>query len=110
MAYMRTNSKLVKAMIRDHVLSHFGTDHGWDTNNRVDNLRDQVMHMTYANHGIQAAAIDLVEGGTYCFYYVDCERFLNDLGINPTHKQYSDTQIWRTYVHLLSREIVELVK
>ncbi len=107
---LRTNSIQVITLLRAHILSHFGRDCGWDTDDAVANLSDQIKHMTYPGHNNVQAAHDLVMGGTFLIYYADAADFLDSLGINAAGKAYKEEDSWDLYVHLLTREIMQMVE
>ena len=107
---MRTNSKEVKTQIREYVLEQFSKDSGWDTDDKLANLKEQIAAMVYPGQNENQAARALVEGGTFHIYHQDAADFLNGLGINPEGKEYTGEQSWELYINLLSREIVALVE
>lgn len=106
---MKTTSKEVITKLQEHILDQFGTDYGWDTDNKVANLTDQISHMRVGSENNYTTAVHLVEGGTFLVYYTDVKEFLNGLGINPDNKEYGDQDSWKLYIHLLAREISKLV-
>jgi hypothetical protein len=107
---MRTNDKRVVAKLREHVLDGFGLDYGYDTDDKVANLKDQIYALRYTGNNNVTAAKELVMGGKYLVYYADAIEFLNKLGLNDRSnvKGYTDQQSWDLYVNLLVREIVAI--
>ena len=106
---MRSTSKEVVSKLQGHILNQFGSDYGWDDDNAIKNLTNQISSMRIGNNTNYQTALDLVDGGTFLAYYSDVETFLNSLGINPNNKQYDSQKVWHTYRHLLAREISKLV-
>jgi len=109
---MMSTSTPVVTKLREHILDQFDIDHGWDTDDSVANLTQQLRSMTYPGHNNIPAARDLVEGGTFLAYYADVIEFLNKLGLNDRKntKNYTDRQSWDLYVNLLVREILNLTE
>lgn len=106
---MRTTSKQVIAKLQEHILDEFGTDNGWDTDNKVDNLVKQITSMRHDNENNYMTAVRQVEGGGFLIYHEEVKDFLNSLGTNPDNKEYSDEDSWKLYIHLLAREISKIV-
>lgn len=105
---MRTTTKSVKTAIREHVLESFGTDYGWDNDNEIENLKQQLKSFDYLPTTYKMAE-ELVQGGTFLVYYHDVQEFLDGLGINTEGKEYTQQQSWDLYKHLIAREISALV-
>lgn len=106
---MRTTTKEVTEQLKEHILEHFGIDYGWDNNDYVENLKYQLRSFDYLPTTYDAG-VELVQGGTFLIYYNDVNKFLNDLGINPDKKEYTDKENWELYKHLIARTISSLVK
>jgi hypothetical protein len=109
---LRTTSKQVKQKLNDHILSHFTKDYGWNSDNAIDNLKQQVKAMSYGDFAYQNG-LEMAQGGTFLIYYREQRDFLGDLleetEFEREHK-YSDDQVFKTYCHLIARQIAELVK
>jgi len=107
---MRTTAKQVTNVLQSHILEHFGMDYGWDTNDQLNNLTEQIISMKHSHESDYQTAYRLVEGGTFLIYYADIKDFLNGLDINSNNKDYDDVDSWTLYCHLLAREIAKLVR
>lgn len=108
---MKSTTNEVKAKINAHILSYFDQDHyGSDNPNAtaLDNLKDQMKAFDYMPTAY-AGGKYMAEGGTFLIYYEEQREFLNSLGINPEHKQYSDNKVFEQYCHLVGRQVAELV-
>jgi len=104
-----STTKEAKAKINAHILSYFDKDAGWDTDDELSNLKEQMKsfdHMPTAYAGGKYMA----EGGTFLIYTYDMSDFLNSLGINRQGKEYPDHKVFETYTHIIGRQIAELVK
>ena len=95
-----------KQILREHILDGFGTDFGWENNDKLDNLKHQLKSFNYLE-GAYKQAVMLVEGGKWLCYYSDVNEFLSTLkGV----KVYKDNnRNWQQYIHLISKEIEEMV-
>ena len=108
---MRTTNKSVVNKLQAHVLDSFGIDDGWDTDDSVANLKEQLKSFDYLPSEYQRAK-ELVMGGTFLCYHYQVREFLNSLDIQDWTKhpdEYDNQQQWDLYVHLLSREICKLI-
>lgn len=106
---MRTTSKPVVMAIREHVLEEFTKDSGWDSDDAVANLKEQINLMKYGNRTTYAIAKDWVEGGGALIYFGDVIDWLKTLNLDE-NRQYSEQESWDLYVHLLAREISKMVE
>jgi hypothetical protein len=99
---MRTNTKLVQDQIKAHILESMSL---MDIKETIANLKgyDNV----YTDY--QAIA-KMVDGGTFLFYHSDVKDFLNNLGINPDNKEYSNEKSWNLYKHLIALNGEKLLK
>jgi hypothetical protein len=111
---LRTTTKQVKAKLNAHILSYFDQDYYGSDNpsaTPIDNLREQVKALNYLPTAY-AAGVYMAEGGTFLIYYREQRDFLGDLleenEFEREHK-YSDDQVFKTYCHLIGRQIAELV-
>jgi hypothetical protein len=106
---LRTNSKLVQDRLKEHVLENFEPE-SYGGGETLQNLKDQLNSMQYAQRSIYQTAIDYVEGGSYLVYYGDVRNFLYKLleESGEYHKKYSDEQVWRLYCHLIARTMTDL--
>lgn len=109
---LRTTTKAVKAKLNEHILSHFDESHGWESDDRLANLKDQLRSFDYMPTDY-AKGIYMAEGGTFLVYYREQRDFLGDLleetEFEREHK-YSDDQVFKTYCHLIARQIAEMVR
>lgn len=105
---MKSNTNQVKQLINDHVLSYFDEDHGWESPDRIANLKDQMKAFDYMPTAY-AGGRYMAEGGTFLIYYEEQREFLNSLGINPDNKEYPDHKVFEQYCHLIGRQVAELV-
>lgn len=109
---LRTTNKQVKQKINEHILSYFGEDMGWDSSDRLANLKQQLKSFDYMPTDY-AKGQYMAEGGTFLVYYREQRDFLGDLleetEFQREHK-YSDDQVFKTYCHLIGRQIAEMVR
>lgn len=106
---MKSNTNQVKAKINEHILSYFDKDAGWDSDDRLANLKEQMKSFDYMPTAY-AGGKYMAEGGTFLIYTQDMADFLNGLGINPDGKEYPDHKVFEQYCHLIGRQIAELVE
>lgn len=99
---MRTNSKQVKDLIKEHILNQ------WTLEEIKHDLEAVKNHKYDTNQYILAKR--LVESGNFLVYHDDVVEFLNSLGINPENKVFESRKCWELYQHLLATNIVELLK
>lgn len=100
---MKSYSKIVRQKIKNHILEHYD-ERG------IAGIAEDMETVKYNNMGDNDAAKHIVEGGNFLISYYDQRAFIDSLDINDTHKEYSDDQVFKKYVALLAREIVNLVK
>jgi hypothetical protein len=100
---MRSNTKVVRSLVKAHIL---------DTIESVETLKANLKAVggTPNTQTTYQQAKYLVEGGAFLVYYQDIKEFLNGLGINPNNKEYSNSQSWDLYRHLIASEIVKIVE
>ena len=106
---MKSTTTSVKNKINEHILSYFDKDMGGDSDNTLDNLKQQLKSFDYMPTDY-AKGVYMAEGGTFLIYYVEQRDFLNSLGINPDNKEYSDNKVFEQYCHLIGRQVAELVR
>ena len=106
---MKTTNKEVVNKLQAHILDSFTQDFGWDNDNAVANLVEQISSMRIGSATNYTTAKELVMGGTFLCYHYQVREFLDGLGINPEGKEYDSQKSWDLYVHLLAREISKLV-
>jgi GTP cyclohydrolase III len=107
---MRTTAKEVTTKIREHILNGFEEWESYDNcESPLDALTSQLEYMRYDNETDYQTAKRLVEDGQFLVYHFDVNNFMNELNINDKQKEYSDTETWDLYVHLLAREICKLI-
>jgi len=112
---VRTNSKVVREAVRQHILDSVDDDGEY-----FDNIDDASTYMierfkSEFDHPYERRRTpnnqerfqEYLAGLPFSFhyYYSDVEDFLNGLGINPDGKKYSDEQMMRLYSYLIWREI-----
>ena len=98
-------NKEVQIKIERHILEFFGSDFGYDSNNPIKNLINQIDFMKLKNESIYNASIRLVEGGTFLISNHDIMEFLeNELNINWNKRQTE----FDYYKHILAIKIVEI--
>jgi hypothetical protein len=108
---MRTTNKLVIEKLQQHIIDEFehrALEDGDQLLTAEGALFEQLYHMRYGTRTIYQTALDWVEGGGLLIYHGDVKDFLNSLGINPTHQEYSDDKSWHLYCHLVAREMTKL--
>lgn len=106
---MKSTTTEVKQAINAHILSHFTKEYGWDTDDALANLKEQMKsfdHLPTAYAGGKYMA----EGGTFLVFFDDQREFLNSLGINPDNKEYPDHKVFEQYCHLIGRQVAELAR
>lgn len=90
----RSNSKLVKTACAFHVCDYYDT--------RDDLVADY--------NAVDGDAKRLVEGGNFLISYYDQREFLNKLDLNNNSKrEFSDNEVFKMYVYLVSRAIDDIV-
>jgi hypothetical protein len=113
---MRTNSKEVRAKIRNHILECV-YDENENQYKTFEQARDKLISefdrvsgyndnkVRIPNH--QERFSDYLQGLPYRFEFrsEDIKDFLNGLGINPNNKEYSFDRMLHTYHYLIFREI-----
>lgn len=113
---MRTNSKQVRQIIRQHI-----TDCVLDLNENTFQSFDELKQYVrseferVSNNPYNVRKFpnqlnrfsDYLNGSpfNFFFYYADITDYLNSLGINPTGKEYSNEQSENLYHKLIYREI-----
>lgn len=114
---MRTTAKPVVEAIRKHIMDEFERQAVDNTyykepdepeQTAIEMLVGQIDYMKHNDRTTYQTAIDWVEGGSLLIYHYEVKDFLNDLGINPTGKEYSDEKSWKLYCHLVAREMTKL--
>ena len=109
---LRTTNPQVKAKLVEHVLSYFTKDYGWDSDDKMANLKTQMQVFEYLPNDY-AAGKYMAEGGTFLIYYREQRDFLGDLleenEFEREHK-YSDNQVFNTYCHLIGRTVADILK
>lgn len=112
---VRTNSKVVREAVRQHILDSVDDD-----GEEFDNLDEATTYMSdrfksefdYENNkrripNDQERFSDYLNGlpFNFKFYNDDIEDFLNSLGINPEGKKYSNEQMNKLYHYLIWKEV-----
>ena len=108
---LKTNSKQVKEALKAHVLEHFTKDYGWDSDDTIANLKDQMKAFDYLPTAY-AGGVEMAQGGTFLVYYGEQREFLENLleQTEDESNKYSNDKVFKTYVHLVARQIAELVR
>lgn len=106
---MKAHNKQVVSKLQQHILEGFDP-RDFDIETPLQALKLQIEYMKHDHETDYDAGTRYVEGGGYLVYHGEVQEFLNGLGINPDGKEYDEQDSWRLYVHLLAREISELVK
>jgi len=109
---LRTTNPQVKAKLVEHVLSYFTKDYGWDSDDTMANLKEQMKAFNWLPTDY-AGGKYMAEGGTFLIYYREQRDFLGDLleenEFEREHK-YSDNQVFATYCHLVGRTVSDILK
>ena len=105
----KTTTRAVKEKIRGHILEHYSKDFGYD-DEPVEALKSEMEAVGYGNMSDYEAIKEIVNGGKFLIYHHDVKDFLNGLNINTEGKEYSDTESWELYKHLIAREGVRLIE
>jgi len=116
---MKTNSKEVRNLIKAHIFENVTDNEGNlftsfnEAAKEVQKEFDRVANYPYniqkfPNHQMRFS--DWLNGlpFSFLFYYSDVRDFLNGLGINPTNKEYSDSQVMKTYHYLIFDEVMKV--
>lgn len=106
---MKSTITEVKQKINAHILSQFTKDAGWDTDDALANLKEQMKSFSRLPNDY-ARGKYMAEGGMFLVYYKDQREFLNSLGINPDNKEYPDHKVFEQYCHLIGRQVAELAR
>jgi len=107
---MKTTDKTVKEEMQEHVLSYFTKEHGWEDDDQLKNLKEQLKSFDYMFTTYDKGKY-MAESGSFLIYYDDQRKFIeNLLGQKDTESMYSDSKVFETYVYLIARTIDELVK
>lgn len=108
---LRTTNKIVKEKINAHILEQFSVDYGWDSDDKLANLKEQLKMFDHMHSDYKAGRY-MAEGGTFLIYYDEQRKFLNDIleQTDTDNDKYSNNQVFDTYCHLIGRQIAELVK
>ena len=102
---MKSTTKEIKAKINQHILDCY--DSGM-ANDGLANLKADVEALSHLPTNY-ARGKYMAEGGNFLIYYQEQREFLNDLGINPSNKDYPDHKVFEQYCHLIGRQVAELV-
>lgn len=113
---MKSNSKEVRAKIKQHILDSVTDVNGnnytdlKEACNRLNNEFDRV-----ANHphnlnrfpNNQERFADYLNGIPFGFEYdnYSIEQYLNSLGLNPDDKKYSSNKMYKMYTYLIFSEM-----
>ena len=100
---MRSNCKQVKDAIRAHILEYYTAEELFE---QVEYIKKYAI--AYPTN--YRAVIHMVEGGLFMVYNEDIAAFLNELGINPTNKEYDPLDSFKLYCHLIARDSELILK
>lgn len=112
---LRTTNKQVKEKLNAHILSYFDQDHYGSDNpdaTPLMNLKEQLHALSHLPTAY-AAGRYMAEGGTFLVYYAEQRDFLGELlecNEFEWNDKYSNDQVFKTYCHLIGRQVAELVK
>ena len=112
------SSKVVREAINKHILScvydyqenEFTTLK--EACNHLNNEFERVSNHAYNIHRFPNAVsrfVDYLQGIPFHFEFEDykIQQFLNELGINPSDKEYSSTKMWNLYGLLIYRQMIK---
>ena len=115
---MKTNSKIVREKIRQHILDcvYFPDESYSDNMNDVaDYLYSEFCRVANHEYNIrkfpndQERFSDYLNGIPFNFEYTHfgIKEFLNGLGINPENKEFSDEKSLKIYHYLIYYEMIK---
>lgn len=97
----RSNSKVVKDAMREHVLNYY----------TKEDIADMVKARNYDNSTIYATGKHLVEDGNFDIYFDDQRKTLELLDLNNnSNKTFTDEQVYNMYKHLVAVAIEDMMK
>lgn len=97
---MRTNTKIVKELIKKHILEY----------TTPEELKANIKSVNYNDNTDHNNIIKLVEGGLFLIYNDDISEFLISLNINEKGKKFNENDSFNLYKHLIAlngRELLE---
>lgn len=108
---MKTTNKEVKKAIRQHINEIIHTE-GYDMEPTAENVLN-IFKSEYGREikrqGEQYAFMEWLAGVPSALgieiYHDDVKEKLNNFGINPTGKKYTNEQSWNLYRYLIYREL-----
>lgn len=89
---MRTNTKIVKELIKKHILEY----------TTVEELKANIKSVNYDYNTNYNNIIRLVEGGLFLIYNDDISEFLTSLNINEKSKKFNENDSFNLYKHLIA--------
>lgn len=101
---MKTNTTEVRLKVQQHILEQ--TDGGimmLYTNAKA------VMGMRETPTLYHAIAYT-VDSGNFLIYHFDVHQFLTGLGLNNADKNYTDSESWALYKHLIATNAEKMIK
>lgn len=118
---MKTNSKIVRDLIKSHILECVTDENGEnfdtfkDAANKLNSEFERVANYPYNRQRIpnnQARFVDYLLGLPFSFHFYagDVAEFLNGLGINEAGKVYDDDKSLSLYHYLIYAEMLKAVK
>lgn len=99
---MRSNSKVVREQVKNHILEYQDLD--------LLKANLQAVSGMPETQTVYQQGKYLVDGGSFLIYHSEVTDFLNGLGINPEGKEYDSQKSWDLYKHLIASEIEKLIK
>lgn len=88
--YIKDNKKTISQepkkstyeTLKEHILSHYTKDYGYDAESPEKALIDQVNYMKYSNRTNEQIGKEIATGGGYLIYNQDMREFLDKAGIS----------------------------
>lgn len=110
---MRTNSKIVREQIRQHILDCVTDNEYNDFKQAADRVKAEFEMVANYPYNMQRFPNNQDRFSDYLcglpfnfhFNYYDIQQYLNGLGINPDGQEYSNDKSMRLYHYLIFREI-----
>ncbi len=101
-----SNRKEVSDNIQAHILDYYSSDFTGEDIPATEAFVNQMDYMRAPN--MWKAGEEIASGGSYLIYTDDMRKFLDDLKINPSGKEFSDDRVFETYKSLVGRESAKL--
>ena len=101
---LKTNSKIVRQAVRQHILDTIEIN---DLVTDVDNLLTYVPKQNRVPASVDGMGQYMVDSGYFLCYYSSAREFLKE-ALQETDEEankYSDEKVWQLYRHLIGREV-----